>query len=256
MNIKSTHHTIPAVDKTVAILTRLGESPEGMTQAELAAELGVMPSTCYRILQTLLARDWVRKQSGGRYDLALPMRHVTRKLDNRADRFRLLQPELDELARRSGLACKLSVREGDRQWALLRAESPRPVAVSGRVGATFPVAEGSVGAALLARASETERERLARLCAAELDAPETAALLEAGVAAIHQQGFCFNRGRNRWKIDALSAPVEIEENGEIAVVAALTLLGHDEDFADLPALGEGLLRQAARCGQRLMKGNA
>ena len=48
---------IPAVEKAVAILNRLGELPKGATQSELATSLNIAPSTCYRILQTLLAAD-------------------------------------------------------------------------------------------------------------------------------------------------------------------------------------------------------
>ena len=57
-------NTIPAVEKAVAVLTRLGESEGGLTQAELAAALDIAPSSCYRILQTLLEADWVCKIGG------------------------------------------------------------------------------------------------------------------------------------------------------------------------------------------------
>jgi len=46
-------NTNPAVEKALEILTRLGQSNGGATQAELARELDISPSTCYRILQTL-----------------------------------------------------------------------------------------------------------------------------------------------------------------------------------------------------------
>ncbi len=246
--MNSSEHTIPAVEKTVAVLTRLGESASGMTQSELAKELDVTPSSCYRILQTLLAADWIRKRSGNRYDLAPALLRVTRKLEDSSRRFRALQPVLDELARKSGLGCKLSIREGDRQLSLLRAESPRPLAVSGKLGATYPLAEGSVGAALLSAMPPEEAERFGKSCAAELASPESPELLRAGIDAIRKHGCCFNRGRNRWKVDALSAPVT-EEGG---VVAALTLLGYDDDFEDLPAIAGLLLKSVETC-EKILK---
>lgn len=244
------NHTIPAVEKTVAIVTRLGERVDGMTQAELAAELDVTPSSCYRILQTLLAAAWVRKDGGNRYLLAPALLRLTRRLQDPLLRFRPLQAVLDELAQASGLSCKLSIREGDRQRALLRAESPRPLAVSGRIGLVFPLAEGSVGAALLAQASPEEAARFGRACGEELGAPEAEALLRDGIAAIRRSGSCFNRGQNRWKIDALSAPVT--EAGE--VVAALTLLGYDEDFRELPALTRHLAAAVEKSEKILEEG--
>ena len=47
-------NTIPAVEKAVAVLDILGARENGATQAELVELLRITPSTCYRILQTLL----------------------------------------------------------------------------------------------------------------------------------------------------------------------------------------------------------
>ena len=223
-------NTIPAVEKAVAVLTRLGESEGGLTQAELAAALDIAPSSCYRILQTLLEADWVCKIGGTRYDLSFGILGAVRKLTDRNARYEAMLPVLEELAAQTGLCCKLSVRRGEFQLPILRAESPRPMAVSGRVGVRFPVAEGSVGAALLAAAPAAE-------------APE---LVRDGIAAIRRRGFCFNRGRNRWRVDAMSSPVLDAEGG---VIAALTLLGCDEDFRDdkLPELAGKLLDGVKKC---------
>lgn len=239
-------NTIPAVEKTVAILVRLGESEGGLSQAELAAELDIAPSSCYRILQTLLAADWVRKAGGTRYDLSYGMLGAVRKLADRGACYEAMTPVLEELAAATGLCCKLSVRQGEAQIPILRAESPRPMAVSGKVGVRFPVAEGSVGAALLAGAPAAELERLGRLCAAATGQEDAAELVREGVEAIRRDGYCFNRGRNRWRIDAMSTPVH---DAEGRVVAALTLLGYDEDFRDeaLPGVARALLGGAKQC---------
>ena len=239
-------NTIPAVEKAVAVLTRLGESEGGLTQAELAAALDIAPSSCYRILQTLLEADWVCKIGGTRYDLSFGILGAVRKLTDRNARYEAMLPVLEELAAQTGLCCKLSVRRGEFQLPILRAESPRPMAVSGRVGVRFPVAEGSVGAALLAAAPAAEGERLGQSCAGSPGGGEAPELVRDGIAAIRRRGFCFNRGRNRWRVDAMSSPVLDAEGG---VIAALTLLGCDEDFRDdkLPELAGKLLDGVKKC---------
>ena len=45
------NNMIPAVDKTIQLLTRLSEQES--TQAELSRSLGIAMSTTYRILMTL-----------------------------------------------------------------------------------------------------------------------------------------------------------------------------------------------------------
>ncbi|MPN29734.1 HTH-type transcriptional regulator KipR [bioreactor metagenome] len=188
----------------------------------------------------------MRKAGGTRYDLSFGMLGAVRKLTDRNACYEAMTPVLEELAAATGLCCKLSVRQGEFQIPILRAESPRPMAVSGKVGVRFPVAEGSVGAALLAESPAAELERLGRLCAEATGCGDAAELLRDGAAAIRKNGYCFNRGRNRWRIDAMSVPLR---DAEHRVVAALTLLGYDEDFSDerLPAVVRMLSDGAKKC---------
>ncbi len=244
------NNTIPAVEKAVAILNRLGELPKGATQSELAAALDIAPSTCYRILQTLQAADYVRKNSPTRYDLSAGIERAVRKLTNLALRFEAAQPCLEALAENTGLCAKLSIRQGFDQIPILRAESPRIMSVSGKIGVRFPIIEGSVGAALLSGAAEEEIRALAAQCQVEVRERNHPELILDGVAAIRRRGYCLNAGRNRWKIDAMSVPVR-DRDGDVA--AAVTLLGYDDDFAGERAtkMATALISAARRCAALL-----
>lgn len=239
-------HIIPAVEKAVALIEHLGHSDHGVTQAELAKELEITGSTCYRIIQTLQKHEWLRKLPGNRYDLSSGILSAAMKLVNPAKRFERCQPLLNELAESSGLSVKLSIRQGGDQITILRAESPRPMTVSGKVGARFPVIEGSVGAALLSNNSEADICQLASLCREEIKEKENPRLVLDRIADIRKKGYCFNARLNRWKVDAMSIPMENEEG---LVEAAITLLGFDDDFvADrLDELIVSLQRTAAAC---------
>ncbi|MCF7838227.1 MAG: IclR family transcriptional regulator [Candidatus Marinimicrobia bacterium] len=241
----STANLNPAVEKTLLLLRHLGQSEGGLMQAELARALGIAPSTCYRILQTLRKHDWVCKGADGRYDLSGGVFCATLKLHRRLVRWEHCRPLLDELATATGLTAKLSLRQGDRQVTILRAESPQPLSVSGKVGAWFPLIEGSVGAALLSRTPEEEIRELVRSCPEEIPERANPGLVLARIQAIGVQGFCLNTNQARRRLGALSAPL-IGADGE--VVAALTLLGVDEDFAGKQAgvLARRLLRAARR----------
>ena len=241
----NTANTNPAVEKTLLLLHRLGGSAEGATQAELARELAISPSTCYRILQTLRKHDWVRKSDDGRYDLSGGILSAAMKMHRRLARLEHCQPLLAELAATTGLTAKLSIRQGDRQVTILRAESPRPLSVSGKVGAQFPVIEGSVGAALLCHTEEGEIRELADSCTEDIPERGNADLVLARAEEIRRQGYCLNIGQRRWAIGAMSAPLP-GADGQVA--AALTLLGTDDDFAGGQAgiLAGHLLRAAGR----------
>ena len=245
MNIEN---IIPAVDKTIALLEYLGQTENGRSQAELAKELDITGSTCYRILQTLLKHDWLLKLPENRYDLSSGMLSAVIKLTDQTARFESAVPLLEKLSAQTGLSCKLSIRQGNQQVTILRAESPRPMSVSGKVGSRFPIIEGSVGAVLLSGESEETVRKLATTCREDIVEKSQPEIIFDRIQSLGKQGYCLNTKYNRWKVDAMSVPVV---NSGKHVVAALTLLGFDDDFyCDvLGKLAQQLKTTAAQCSR-------
>ncbi len=230
----SFEHTVPAVEKAVLILETLARSGTGMTHSALAAECGVTPSTCYRILCTLMLSGWLEKRKDGTFHLSGGLLPLSLRVCSRAgENWDHVQQILDELAGRTLLACKLSVRKHDLQQVVARAESPGPFSISGKTGAEFPLPEGSVGAALLADSTQEERSELLERITVDIPEKSDPALLEESVSVLQSRGYVLNTTRNRWRIAALSVPLR---NFAGNIVAALTLLGLPENFTqkDIP----------------------
>lgn len=221
-------NTIPAVEKTVAILNILSNSSGGVTQTELVKRLGVTQSTAYRILQSLLKYNWVRKTQSNTYELANGILPMLLKLHNSEPYWENAQPILDRLAVASRLSCKLSVRRGSEQLTLIRADSPDPYGVSGKTGVSFPVIEGSVGAALLSRTPLNEIGELVSECNEDIEEKRNPKLIYDAVQTLKKQGYIYAE-KSRWNICAMSCPAIGSDN---TVVAAFTLLGLPEDFRD------------------------
>jgi len=244
------NHIVPSVERALKLMEFLGRSEPGATQQELATVLELTPSTCYRILQTLRNQDWIRQQPGGRYVMAGGILRAAMKVADRITRFGAAQPILDQLARATELSCKLSIRQGDEQVTVLRAESPRPMSVSGRVGARFPVVEGSVGAALLSDESEATLRLLAGACREKIPEAADPDLILKRMAEVRKTTVCLVDSRVRWHTLALSTPVR-DSAGTVA--AAVTLLGFPEDFSS--ARMDGMIQQigaaADACGRMI-----
>lgn len=226
---------IPSGDKLLSILECLALRPH--TLQELAAKCEASGTTCYRALQTLLAHGWIFRSTDGLYDLSATFGLLAERCAS--NRLKRLKPQLEQLSRQCGLGAKLSIREGDQQLAYLRAESPKPFGVSPQQGARFPLAEGTVGAALLCDTPTAEIRRLCRLCPPELEEHDPT-VVESRIATVQRQGWLFSEKLTRWNIFALSAP--LRHGG--TVVAAVTLIGLDDDFRE-PTHTANLLRQAA-----------
>ena len=173
--------------------------------------------------------SWVEKGPGGHYELSFGVLPVLFKLQKHSYGLGHAQEILNGLSNETGLSCKLSIRQGNEQLTLIRAEAPGPFAVTGKIGARFPLIEGSVGAALAAQYTDQEIQELLDLCPQD-DLPEKKdpKILWDAVGQVRKNGVAVNLQQNRWHICAMSSPVQLP-GGETA--AALTLIGFEKDFS-------------------------
>lgn len=226
---KACPHTIPVVHKTVDVLRAIALSGNRgeLSVKALAAETGISSITCYRILRTLIANDWVRPILGGGHELSegfLALAGQSRPLDGLIAAAR---PELARLARKTELTVKISVRQEDRAVTICRCESPRETAVSVREGAAFPLAFGSSGAVLLSVLKHGEAEAVLRRMPAACWKYQTQKDVLGRIGDLRERGYCVDAGTHNPGQFALSVPV-CGRGGEVA--AALTAIGFPDDL--------------------------
>ena len=240
------NNTIPAVEHTIAVLEYMSSTDSGVTQSEIRQKLQISMSSAYRILQTLLKHRWVRKDDAGRYELdhgILPLvHHCYRSMQI----FEHAQGLMDDITLKLNVACKISLRRGDEQTTIMRSEPPGPFSLTGQVGASFPVVEGSVGAALLYREDNDTILELLTRCTVDIPEKSVPEQLINSVQEVRENGFVFNLKKNRWNIAAGSIPLHDRER---RVVAALTVMGNVEDFSNdkLSLLSQAMRRAAQEC---------
>jgi len=241
---------VPAVDKALSIIEYMCSMERPVTQAEICKGVDVSATTGYRIVQSLMKHNWIRKNRSNTYSLSIGMISVLMRSQKNGFLFDAAQTVLDELAEETKLTCKLSIRQWNEQVAVLRADSPEPFAVGGKNGIRFPVIEGSVGAALLAGESDEDIRALVEETSADIAEKRDPLLLSGRIAEVREKGWIFNRGNSRWRVDALSMPLR-DPSG--SVVAALTLLGIQDDFTgdNLPERVAALKRAAGKIESEL-----
>ncbi|MGE9289732.1 MAG: IclR family transcriptional regulator [Puniceicoccales bacterium] len=243
-------HTIPAVDKSLKLLTVLAESDEAWSSARLARTLDISPSTCYRILQTLVGRNWLRLTPEGDYTFSAGMFPLLKPLTNYQRLFESLGAPLQRLVGETGLTAKLSVKQGDSASTVFRVESPRPLAPSFKVGGSFSLSYGSSGSCLLAGLEDGEITRILDESPADVWTYQSPDDVWARVGSVRSQGFCMDAGRYQPSVYSASAPIH---NREERYFAALSLIGWEADFhggkqKEIQAL---VLQYAAQCSEGL-----
>jgi DNA-binding IclR family transcriptional regulator len=142
--------TTPALERALAILDRLGESPGGLSAAALATAVEVPRASLYRMLRVLAEREYVVVADGG-YRLGPAVTRLAGRIATR-DLPALAQPLMDALSARTGESVKLVVREGTEAVTVAAAHSGNDARIAVRIGHRLPLYVGASQRLLLSRA--------------------------------------------------------------------------------------------------------
>ncbi|MER7196340.1 IclR family transcriptional regulator [Streptomyces sp. CB01635] len=185
--VKSAARTVELLE----LLADRGDRPARLQ--ELAAELGVPRSSMYALLQTLIARGWVRTDAtGSLYGIGLrTLLTGTTYLDTDPV-VRVVRPYLDDASEQLGETIHLARLDGMDIAYLATRESHEYLRTISRVGRWLPAHAGALGKALLAEHPD----------AALPDAPyealtprthTTLAALVADLAQVRARGYSIDR---------------------------------------------------------------
>lgn len=226
---KELPHTVPVVHRTLQVIQTIARSQgrANLTAKALAAETGIPSVTCYRILRTLMAHDWIRPIPGGGHELSLGLLTLVQQGQPLEGLIAVTRPELAKLAEKIELTVKLSIRRDDLAVALCRHESPMETSVSTREGATFPVAEGSSGAVLLSRLDTKEIAAILKRMPTTCWKHQTQQIVYDRLKFLKKNGYCVDAGIFNPSHYAISVPV-LGLNDE--VIASLTAIGFPNDL--------------------------
>ena len=238
---------IPVLAKAIRVLTALATEAEPATPSELARRLGLAQATCYRIVRTYEQAGWVRRHERGGFVLAPAL---TSLLDGLGPHHRLAEvatPILQQLADKTNLTAKLSIRSGHEAVTLLRCDPPEPMLVTGGAGTCFHLCYGSSGVSASSDLSPQELQNLIDEAPKEVWLRQKPADFLAQVASCQRQGYSLDRGSYHPDVHSVSAPLVIEGK----VVGALTLLALPNDLPEKRiAPLAGLIKAASwRCAE-------
>lgn len=157
----SDRYRAPALDKGLDILELLAEHPGGMTRAEIVKTMSRSPSEVYRMIERLVARQYVRRsERGDQYTLSMKLFALgslhppIRRLVSHA------QPLMDEFAGVTLQSVHLAVAEAGKAIVIAQASGPANWEFRLRVGATLDVVATSSGKTLIAFQDQERRKEM------------------------------------------------------------------------------------------------
>ena len=159
-NEDNDRYRAPALDKGLDILELLSGIDGGLTQAEIAKQLGRNANEFYRMLDRLVKRGYVTRLDGDRYSLTLKLFGLAqlhapvRRLASYAT------PLMRELAEATRQANQLVVFDRGAAVVIAQQEAPGYWGISIRVGSHISLFNTGSGHVLLAFRSAEERDMM------------------------------------------------------------------------------------------------
>ena len=199
----------PALDKGLDILELLAQQPQGLTRAEIVKEMDRSASEIYRMLERLVARQYVmRSLSGDRYALSLKLFALANRHPPLNRMINQALPVMDEFARIAEQSCHLGVYDRGNVLITAQINSPRGWSFSLQRGARVGLLDTASGHVLLAFSEADDLQRMrAEHTALDGEVPITEAKLQAELDAIRTQGYLERDSQQSYGVVDISFPI-------------------------------------------------
>jgi DNA-binding IclR family transcriptional regulator len=153
-------YTITSLQRGLRLLGLFAVEERGLSATDVARLSSLPVSTVHRFLVNLESAGFLNCDSTGLYQLGIACVSLGQAVRGQLDVRRASLPQLQELNHRTRETVHLTVRHGLSAVYVEKLDSPEPLRIHSRIGATVPLYCTAVGKVLLAYLPEAEREKI------------------------------------------------------------------------------------------------
>jgi IclR family acetate operon transcriptional repressor len=207
------------------LLTLFAGSEQGLTASEVAKRSGLPVSTVHRFLANLESSGFLKISEDGVYHLGVVCFGLGYAALAQLDIRRLSLPYLRKLNQTTRETIHLTVRHGATAVYVDKLDSPEPVRIYSRIGASVPLYSSAVGKVMLAYMQPQERETILGQVQLKRLTPNTIGTIQellAYLQKVRRHGFAYDLEENESHIRCVAAPIWDHAG---AVNAALSITG-------------------------------
>jgi DNA-binding IclR family transcriptional regulator len=185
------------VDRACMLLKEIARhGAAGARLVDLTGASGLARPTVQRILQSLMAREFIFRPNGmKRYKIGVEIYGLGLSAQGPIERLAELRALIEGLAGRTGDTVHLGLRRGDEVLCVARAEGATPIrAYLSEVGALKPIGATILGIALLAALEDDEVKGILRRTTSAMASFRNATPQYARqqIACVRRDGFCIS----------------------------------------------------------------
>ncbi len=233
-------YTVASVDRAIELLFVLESASRDMGITELSKILGVQKSTVHNLVQTLMARDFVRQTDSGRFTLGFRLVRLGTAAADRLDLRRLADPILRELAAASNEYVLLAVLHRNEVTIVDSVAPQRSTFLVPRIDFSHTFHCTALGKIFLAYLPEERRQEILRNPLTHFTpytlVEEPAILAE--IEKIRRQGYAVSCNETIEGVTCLGAPIfnahgKLEAAVSISTASAQLSAEHYQPMANI-----------------------
>lgn len=210
----------PALDKGLDILELLATQPQGLTRAEIVKEMDRSANEIYRMLERLVARQYVmRNASGDRYALSLKLFALAHMHPPLSRLINQALPVMDEFARKAEQSCHMGVYDRGNVLISAQINSPRGWSFSVQRGARVGLLDTASGHVLLAFCDQGSYQRMrAEHTPVDGEVPISEEALAAALTEVRARGYLERDSAQSFGVVDISYPILGLDNSALATL--------------------------------------
>lgn len=202
---------IQSIERAFAILEEIARSRDGVTLAELSKRLGLHTSTVFHLVQTMVARGYVRQmREGRRYRIGRPLFALAAAARDEVELISLATPVLETLSAVTGETGHFGVWSGGSVVVLAKTQGTGAFQMASSVGPLRPAYCTGLGKALLAALAPSQLDRYLATTELRPLSPHTTVepeRLRRQLEEVRRDGIAFDDGEFDPEVRCVAVPV-------------------------------------------------
>jgi IclR family acetate operon transcriptional repressor len=225
MSAQKREYNIASLQRGLRILQLMGQAGRGLPASEIAKLSGLPVSTVHRFLVNLEAGGFLSKDDLSNYHLGVACVSLGQAAREQLDVRKASLAHLEQLNRSTRETVHLTVRHKLSAVYIEKLDSPEPLRIHSRIGASVPLYCTAVGKVMLAYLDAEERERAINEIELRRFTENTVGSiqeLQTRLARVRKDGFACDLEEHEPHIRCIAAPI-FDHSG--AVNASLSVTG-------------------------------
>ena len=214
-----------ATDKALNLLEAAAAPGWPHRLGEIADAAGVPKASAHRILQNLVAGDYLAADAGS-YAPGPRLRALAATLSHDGEADESIHAQLSLLSQRTGNTVHLAVRGGDRATYTHKVAGPQTVQMTSQIGGQLPLHSTAIGKCVLSGLDDGELTAFVERAGLPARTERTItglAELRAELDLVRSRGFAVDDEENEPNIRCLGAPIRDVAGAVIGGVSVSTL---------------------------------